>query len=71
MRQAIKDFNQDEHGDWIVELACGHVQHVRHNPPWQERPWVLKKESRQKMIGFKIECNACGDELQADKGQRK
>lgn len=66
MKQAIKAFNQDENCEWIVELACGHVQHVRHEPPWQERPWVLSKEGREKMIGVEIECSNCDRAIEAD-----
>ena len=65
MKQSIKAFNQDDNGEWVVELACGHVQHVRHNPPWQERPWVLTKESRNKMIGVEMECSVCDREIEA------
>src|SRR5689334_11185211 len=28
-------FHQDEQGVWVLELSCGHSQHVRHDPPWQ------------------------------------
>jgi len=34
-------FHQDEDSDWVAALECGHSQHVRHDPPWMERPWVL------------------------------
>ncbi|WP_372983133.1 DUF3565 domain-containing protein, partial [Marinobacter sediminum] len=27
-------------------MSCGHFQHVRHNPPWQNRPWVERLETR-------------------------
>ena len=39
MDRRIAGFHQDELGDWVAELDCGHTQHVRHNPPWQLRPW--------------------------------
>ena len=42
----IVGFHQDQEGDWVAELDCGHNQHVRHNPPWQERAWVLSSEGR-------------------------
>jgi hypothetical protein len=32
--QPIIAFHQDEQGDWVADLACGHGQHVRHRPPW-------------------------------------
>lgn len=59
MKQAIVRFNQDELGDWVAELACGHARHVRHKPPWQNRPWVVTEEGRKKMIDVMIECALC------------
>jgi hypothetical protein len=41
----ITGFHQDEDGHWVVELSCGHTQHLRHQPPWQARPWVLDPAS--------------------------
>ena len=37
MKQPIVGFHKDEEDDWVADLACGHTQHVRHNPPWQLR----------------------------------
>jgi len=59
MKQAIVGFHKDELGDWVAELACGHGQHVRHNPPWQNRPWVITKEGRNSRIGFMLNCKKC------------
>jgi hypothetical protein len=58
-------FHQDEHGDWVAELDCGHGQHVRHDPPWQRRPWVLNPEERAKYIGVELRCVKClgGEDL--------
>ncbi len=47
MQQAIVSFHLDEQGHWVAELACGHGQHVRHDPPWQNRPWVLTEQGRK------------------------
>ena len=44
-QQAILGFHQDEYGDWVAELACGHTQHVRHRPPWELRPWVATERA--------------------------
>jgi len=44
MEQPITGFHLDEENDWVAELACGHFQHVRHKPPWVERPWVVTEE---------------------------
>jgi hypothetical protein len=59
MKQKIMRFNQDEVGDWVAQLSCGHARHVRHRPPWQNRPWVLTAESRASMIDQELECGLC------------
>ncbi|MEZ4474143.1 MAG: DUF3565 domain-containing protein [bacterium] len=59
--RAIVDFIQDEHGDWIARLACGHQRHVRHRPPLVERPWVLTAAGRAAMVGTPLPCVACGE----------
>ena len=59
MEQLITGFNQDEDGDWVAELACGHARHVRHRPPWQDRGWVLTEAGRKKMLGQKLDCGLC------------
>ncbi|WP_448214248.1 DUF3565 domain-containing protein [Colwellia sp. MEBiC06753] len=41
MKQAIVGYHQDEEQHWVARLACGHNQHVRHDPPWIQRPWVI------------------------------
>jgi hypothetical protein len=55
----IVSFHQDEKGDWAADLECGHSQHVRHDPPWQNRPWVLTEEGRGKFIGIELGCVKC------------
>ena len=62
MRQRITGFVQDELGDWVAELACGHRQHVRHRPPWSERPWVVSESGRASMLGTLLECPLCDRE---------
>lgn len=62
MKQKIIDFHLDENQDWVADLACGHTQHVRHNPPWQNRPWVCRPETRQQAIGMELECVLCETE---------
>lgn len=59
-------FHQDEKKDWVADLECGHKQHVRHKPPWQNRPWVLKEETRQRYIGYKLNCKICNAGNHAD-----
>lgn len=55
----ILDFRQDERGDWVAVLSCGHTQHVRHRPPWQNRPWVLDPQQRQARQGSFFPCGWC------------
>ncbi len=59
MMQAITGFHQDEQGDWVADLACGHGQHVRHQPPLSFRPWVLSPEGRRRYLGTNLNCKKC------------
>lgn len=59
MQQAIVSFHLDEEGHYVADLACGHGQHVRHDPPWQNRPWVLTKQGRKEKLGVMLECKKC------------
>lgn len=62
MNRKITGFHQDERGDWVAELECGHGQHVRHNPPWTNHPWVLTAEGRDQWISTDLECKSCTEE---------
>ncbi len=62
MKQPIIAFEQDELGDWRAILACGHRQHVRHNPPLVTRPWVLSEAGRARFVGQVLECKLCEEE---------
>lgn len=57
--QPIVGYHRDDEGDWVAELACGHNQHVRHNPPWNNRPWTETEAGRQSMIGQQLGCRKC------------
>ncbi|MGH9108716.1 MAG: DUF3565 domain-containing protein [Acidimicrobiales bacterium] len=59
MRRAITSFRQDDAGDWVAELSCGHDQHVRHRPPFQVRPWVVEASGRASRLGAPLECPLC------------
>jgi len=61
MKQEISGYHQDEFKDWVAELACGHNQHVRHNPPWINRPWVVSKAGRLAKIGMTLSCKKCDE----------
>ena len=57
----IAGFHQDDAGDWVAELDCGHTQHVRHDPPWQVREWVMTPEGRAGRVGTMLACRVCAD----------
>ena len=61
MERTIIGFDQDELGDWRAILDCGHRQHVRHNPPLVNRPWVLTAEGRSRFLGVALACKACDE----------
>ena len=55
----IIGFHQDAEQHWVADLECGHTQHVRHDPPWQVRPWVITVEGRTSRLGTTLECLLC------------
>jgi tellurite resistance-related uncharacterized protein len=59
MLRPITGFHQDEVGDWVAELICGHGQHVRHKPPFELRPWAITAEGRQGRLGSELACVRC------------
>ena len=59
MNRAIAAFHEDEHSEWVAELACGHRRHTRHDPPFSDRPWVLTPEGRGSQIGVELDCVQC------------
>lgn len=59
MQRPIVAYHQDELHDWVAELSCGHFQHVRHNPPWVNRPWVVTEAGRSSMLGYQLKCKKC------------
>jgi hypothetical protein len=62
MRRRIIGFHEDSEGHWVADLECGHARHVRHEPPWQERSWVLTPEGRAAMLGTSLDCARCTGE---------
>lgn len=59
MQRSIDGFHQDEVGDWVAELSCLHNQHVRHQPPFRNRPWVLTEQGRAARVGTSLDCPLC------------
>ena len=62
----IVGFHQDEDGHWVVDLSCAHTQHLRHQPPWQSRAWVLDAAERQRRIGEAFACGWCAQGCDSD-----
>ena len=59
MQRRIAGFHVDAEGDWVAELDCGHTRHVRHRPPWFDRPWVVDPVQRAAAIGAPMDCVEC------------
>jgi tellurite methyltransferase len=57
--RTIEGFHSDEDGDWVAELSCLHSQHVRHSPPFRERPWVRTEAGRADHVGTELDCPLC------------
>ena len=67
MKQPITGFHQDDEAHWVAELACGHNQHVRHAPPWTERPWVVTEAGRANALGQPLNCKKCDTDAPRDR----
>ena len=63
----IVGFHVDAVGDWVADLECGHTQHVRHDPPWQNRPWVVTPEGRERFLGTALRCVLCVEDAETPK----
>jgi tellurite resistance-related uncharacterized protein len=59
MERSIVGFHRDAASDWVADLACGHGRHVRHTPPWQDRPWVEDAAAREARVGTPLDCARC------------
>jgi hypothetical protein len=66
MLQAITGYHSDEEKHWVARLQCGHFQHVRHQPPFINRPWVLTNASRDSMLGQQLNCIKCDNNAAKD-----
>lgn len=62
-QRAITGYERDDEGHWVARLACGHTQHLRHEPPWQVREWVLTEEGRAARLGTTLPCMKCVREV--------
>lgn len=59
MERRITGYRRDDAGDWVAQLDCGHGQHLRHRPPFFNRPWVETEEGRQSRLGARLDCLRC------------
>jgi hypothetical protein len=59
MKQAMIGFHTDKENDWVADLQCGHFQHVRHSPPFFNRPWAMTQLGREAMLGAELQCKKC------------
>lgn len=68
MKQSITGYHQDDEGHWVAQLACGHNQHVRHDPPLIDRAWVMSAQGRAGMLGEMLGCVNCdaGEPISTD-----
>lgn len=67
MNRRICSFDIDDEGEPIAILSCGHPQHVRHRPPFINRPWVMTEEGRRSKLGEMLNCVRC-DKLEPQTG---
>jgi Protein of unknown function (DUF3565) len=59
MLRAVIGFEQDDEMHWVAKLECGHGVHLRHDPPWMVREWVVTEVGRRERIGSLMECKKC------------
>ncbi len=57
--QPIVGFHQDHEQHWVARLGCGHNQHVRHDPPWSNRLWVITQAGRDAALEQMLGCRKC------------
>jgi len=69
MQQPIVGYHKDEEDHWVAKLACGHNQHVRHNPPWTLRQWVTTAAGRESMLRHQLRCVKCIEQAPRDWNQ--
>jgi hypothetical protein len=62
MKKRIVGYHVDDEHHWVAELECGHDQHVRHQPPWINRPWVITREGRDSKLGEMLDCRKCDED---------
>ena len=66
----IVGFHRDAEAHWVAELACGHTQHVRHEPPLRSHPWVRDADARARRVGTELWCARCAADDAAHASER-
>ena len=66
MLQAIIGYHLDDENHWVARLKCLHFQHVRHQPPFINRPWVTQQTTRAAMLGTQLNCIKCDNNAEID-----
>jgi Protein of unknown function (DUF3565) len=66
VQQSIVGFHQDQEHHWVAKLSCGHNQHVRHDPPWTNRLWVISEAGRNSTLGQFLLCRKCDQNAPRD-----
>ena len=59
MNRLIASYVRDDADDLVAVLDCGHRQHMRHRPPFINRPWTETESGREAMLGTAVNCPAC------------
>jgi len=63
MKRKITGYDKDDDGHWRAILECGHLQHVRHDPPLVTRAWVLTEQGRESRLGLELDCKRCDESI--------
>jgi hypothetical protein len=66
----IVGYHVDDENHWVADLECGHSQHVRHEPPLMQRPWVLTESGRRSHLGTELQCVLCDVSGMPDRSTR-
>ncbi len=59
MKRKITGYHLDKEKDWVAELECHHGQHIRHQPPFVNRPWTMTEKGRTEKLGASLNCIKC------------
>jgi hypothetical protein len=49
-------------GTGLQNSSAATLSTVRHDPPWQVRPWIRTQEGRAAMVGTNLDCWRCAEQ---------